>query len=395
MKSALAPTVRLLPLALSTLLLSAPASGAPATPAPARYAVQSDGTAPVPSIVARDVCAWPAMTRLRDGTLLIANFNRPSHGRMTGDVDTWASTDSGRTWEKRAPGAAHDPGTTSNRMNVAFGALPNGEALLIASGWSLKPDADSPTGFEIDRVLRPWVSRSADSGRTWSVARESFPEFSPAGGAQIPFGPVHAGANGDLLVPIYDHIVNKETGKASWSQVFIYRSPDLGRTWTSPVPLDSATRLNETALLHLGGGRWLAFTRSAHLTTYESNDDGRTWRSIGPATERNCYPANAIVLADGRVLLTFGNRAPGDPRIEAKVSADGGRTWSAPVRLVTLPPNPTKGKLEDMGYPSSIQPPDGNVVTAYYTQRSSQYDGYQLAVVTWDPAKSFPARGRP
>ena len=117
-------------------------------------AVQADGTPAETRLIARDVCAWPALTRLRDGTLLIANFNRPSHGRMVGDVDTWASTDGGKTWGKRAPGAPHEPGTQTNRMNVAFGALPNGEVLLLASGWSLKPDAKSPSGLEIDKVLR-------------------------------------------------------------------------------------------------------------------------------------------------------------------------------------------------------------------------------------------------
>ena len=156
-------------------------------------AVLADGTPAEVRLIARDVCAWPALTRLPDGTLLIANFNRPSHGRMVGDVDTWASTDGGRTWEKRAPGAPHEPGTQSNRMNVAFGALPNGEVLLLASGWSLKPDAKSPSGLEIDKVLRPWVSRSRDGGKTWSVERETFPELSPGGGTQIPFGPVQAG----------------------------------------------------------------------------------------------------------------------------------------------------------------------------------------------------------
>ena len=352
-------------------------------------AVLADGTPAEVRLIARDVCAWPALTRLPDGTLLIANFNRPSHGRMVGDVDTWASTDGGRTWEKRAPGAPHEPGTQSNRMNVAFGALPNGEVLLLASGWSLKPDAKSPSGLEIDKVLRPWVSRSRDGGKTWSVERETFPELSPGGGTQIPFGPVQAGKNGDLLVPFYDQVKDPKTDKPAWARVYIYRSRDLGRTWGEPVPLDPATRLNETALLHVGGGSWLAFARSDRLTTYASDDDGRTWANLGPVTERYCYPANAIVLADGRVLLCFGNRTEGDPRIEAKVSADGGRTWSAAVRLVSVTPTPQVPRLEDMGYPSSVQLADGRVVTAFYAKRTTLHDGYQLSAVTWDPVKTL------
>ena len=38
-------------------------------------AVLADGTPAEVRLIARDVCAWPALTRLPDGTLLIANFN--------------------------------------------------------------------------------------------------------------------------------------------------------------------------------------------------------------------------------------------------------------------------------------------------------------------------------
>jgi hypothetical protein len=357
------------------------------------HAIRSSGDRAVPSIVARDVCAWPAMTRLEDGTLLIANFNQPSHGRMVGDVDTWASLDDGKSWEKRAPGAPHSPGTLSNRMNVAFGALPGGEVLLVASGWSLKLDASTPSGLQIDKILRPWVSRSLDGGRTWKIDRESFPEFSPGGGHQIPFGPVQAGASGDLLVPVYDNIPNPKTGKTKWTHVYVYRSRDRGKSWIDPVMIDAEASYNETALLHVGEGRWLAFCRTTHLVVYESPDDGRTWTKIGPATDKACYPANAIRLRDGRILLSYGNRMIGDPRVEAKVSADGGRTWSAPIRLVDVVAAPKPG-LEDMGYPSSVQLADGSVLTAYYAKHSRLHDGYHLAVIQWDADRSFAVSSR-
>ncbi len=360
---------------------NAPGKGVP-------HAVQADGTPAVPRLIARDTCAWPAMSRLPDGTLLIASFNQPSHGRMIGDVDTWASTDGGLTWEKRAPGAPHEPGSQTNRMNVAFGVLPNGDALLVASGWSLKSEEKSVTGLEVDQILRPWVSRSSDGGRTWHIDRESFPEFSPAGGFQIPFGPIQAGANGEMLVPVYDNIRNQGTGKTKWTSVYVYRSRDNGRTWGEPVPLDPTASYNETALLHVRDGRWLAFARSTQLFEYESRDNGHTWKKLGPVTEKQGYPANAIVLTDGRILLTYSNRTSGDPRIEAKISADGGRTWSPAIRVAEVSPDPKRG-LEDMGYPSTVQLADGTLVTAYYAKHTKLYDNYQLALVKWDPARSF------
>ena len=72
-----------------------------------------------------DVCAWPNLTVLADGTLAGAIYNRPVHGRWHGDVEIWASTDEGCSWQKRGTAAPGEP--PGNRMNVAAGAAANGE----------------------------------------------------------------------------------------------------------------------------------------------------------------------------------------------------------------------------------------------------------------------------
>ena len=368
-------------------ILIAARAAEPAAGGAAKHALREDGQRPSPALIAKEVCAWPAMTKLPDGTLLIANFNRPSHGRMIGDVDCWASTDHGRTWEQRAPAAPHEPGTQSNRMNVAFGTLPNGDALLATGGWSLKPDTIRPEGLEIDQVLPMWICRSSDGARTWRIDRDGFPGYGPDGGRQFPFGPIQGGHDGIVLLPVYTVVRGPNGEKAAWNRVFVYRSTDNGRTWREPLPLDPDTRLNETALLHVDGARWLAFARQDRLLQYESTDGGRTWRKQGAVTERYGYPANAIRLKDGRLLLSYGNRTPGDPRVEAKISADGGRTWSEPIRVVEV--TKSKDQLEDFGYPSSVELPGGNVITAYYAKDAPYYHGYHLAAITWNPGRSF------
>ena len=72
------------------------------------------------------VCAWPNMTRLDEDELLVAIYNRPVHGRWHGDVEAWASTDGGRSWEKRGVAAPGEP--PGNRMNVAGGRAANGDS---------------------------------------------------------------------------------------------------------------------------------------------------------------------------------------------------------------------------------------------------------------------------
>src|SRR6185436_13057501 len=67
-------------------------------------AITGDPQASPPQIaryVAIDnVCAWPNLTVLRDGTIAAIIFGKPSHGQMAGDVECWASKD-GELWEKR------------------------------------------------------------------------------------------------------------------------------------------------------------------------------------------------------------------------------------------------------------------------------------------------------
>lgn len=39
----------------------------------------------------------------------------------------------------------------------------------------------------------------------------------------------------------------------------------------------------------------------------------------------------------------------------------------------------------DGGYPSSVQLPDGQVLTAYYASRIEDHAGYHMGVVLWAP----------
>src|SRR4030095_2239462 len=80
-----------------------------------------------------NVCAWPNLTLLKDGTIVAAIFNHPSHGEAGGDVEGWTSTEGGRIGKWRGVPAAHEPRT--NRMNVAAGTANDGALVVLASGW--------------------------------------------------------------------------------------------------------------------------------------------------------------------------------------------------------------------------------------------------------------------
>lgn len=330
-----------------------------------------DGNCPQPIVAVDNVCAWPNLTLLPAGDVVATIFNQPSHGSVAGDVDCWASTDGGRSWQKRGTAAAHEPDT--NRMNIAVGLASGGDLLVISSGWSNRyPKGQEGAAFRAG-ILEPWVCRSSDGGRTWAVDRHAFPARGPRGGDCIPFGDIVPGADGQLRVAIYEVLQLRE------DRVYLYRSPDDGKAWGEPAPLDAAARRNETALAHLGGGQWLAAARISELHLYRSEDDAQTWTACGPVTRASQHPGDLLQLRDGRLMLTYGNRTA-DRGVDVRFTRDAGRTWSPPLRVADF--------QGDGGYPSSVQVADGSVVTAYYASKSSFHGRYHMGVAVWDPAQS-------
>ena len=312
--------------------------------------------------VIQDVCAWPNLTVLPDGTVVAAIFNQPAHGSMPGDVDCWASRNLERTWQKQGT-AASRPSAKANRMNVGAGLANDGDLLVISSGYCRI--GEEATWDE--RLLPAIVCRSGDGGATWT-ASEEFPT-SPDGQHMIPFGDILAGADRALRVTAYT--------ARDLCATYMISSPDDGRTWQNPVTI--AQDINECAPLHLGDGRWLAAARTitpADVRLFTSADDGASWADRGPVTEGRQHPAHLMRLADGRILLTYGNRQEQRPGVEAILSSDEGATWGEPLRLIELP-------MVDLGYPSSAQLADGNVLTAYYASSGPGYDGYHMGVVIW------------
>jgi hypothetical protein len=321
-----------------------------------------------PMVAVDNVCAWPNLTVLGDGTIVATIFNQPSHGQMAGDVECWATEDGGKTWRKRGTPAPHEP--NANRMNVAAGLAKSGDLIVISSGWSNEyPPEQSGPPFRAG-ILRPWLCRSSDGGRTWSIDKDAFPAAAPGGGVCIPFGDIVAGDDGALRVAIYAVLLGRPEDR-----VYVFRSRD------DPAPLDESTYRNETALLHVGAGTWLAAVRENGLHLYRSTDDAGTWLYQGRVTGPAQHPGHLLRLQDGKILLSSGNRTPDDRRVEVRLSHDQGHTWGQPVRVVDF--------QGDGGYPSSVQLSDGRILTTYYASRIEGHARYHMGVVVWDPEVSF------
>ena len=310
-----------------------------------------------------NVCAWPNLTLMPDGSVVATIFNRPYHGLGVGDVECWSSRD-GRLWEKRGSPAVHEG--ESNRMNVAAGLAHDGSLVVLASGWGGRDFRE--------KILPTLVARSSDGGRSWS--RSSDVQLPEGVDFLIPFGDIVQG-EGKLLAASFYHEV---PGAAN---AFVLFSRDDGRSWGEAVTV-APDDYNETALLRLGPDRWLAASRShgdGHLALFVSDDEGKHWARSGLLTLPGHHPAHLLEMADGSILLTYGIREKGHHGIGYRTSKDEGRTWSRPTRIVNLE------ETTDGGYPSTIQLADGTLLTAYYSNRIPHHQRYHMGAVRWELEK--------
>ena len=71
-----------------------------------RYVQGKSGERVMPVVAVDNVCAWPNLTLLPDGTIVATIHNQPSHLKVPADVDCWASEGSGTNsfWVIKSPG---------------------------------------------------------------------------------------------------------------------------------------------------------------------------------------------------------------------------------------------------------------------------------------------------
>jgi hypothetical protein len=309
-----------------------------------------------------NVCAWPNLVKLKDGTLVAVVFNQPNHGRTEGDVDCWGSVD-GNFWNRLSTITRHEPETV--RMNHAAGLNADGDLVVLCNGW----DKVAPQRNAASQPIQTVVCISHDGGKSWDQGGPVLPK-EPGLCWQVPFGDIMQAANSDLVASTYAF------GKGA-GNIYAVRSKDGGKTWPVIAPIVK-DRHCEAAILHVGDGKWLAASRRfdiLDLDIFASDDDALTWQHATTLDIRPVSSAHLLKLSDGRVLLTYGNRGERANRgIEARTSPDGGKTWGKPQQLVAL-------EKTDCGYPDAAELPGGRILVAYYSDRIAQHQRYHMGVL--------------
>lgn len=227
---------------------------------------------------------------------------------------------------------------------------------------------------------------SYDRGKTWE------------GPFRVPdMGTAGVGARTDYIVngkhDCHVFLTAAKPGDLREGRPFCARTTDGGRTWEfqgwiGPEPagyaiMPASVRLSPTDILSIIRRREQPEDRPAWTEAWLSNDNGKTWTFLNKPSEDlgTGNPAALIKLKDGRLCYTYGVRK--DPfRIGAKLSSDGGRTWSEEIVL--------RDNLggTDLGYSRTIQRPDGIVVTTYYAWDKQTGPERYIEATLWDPSKA-------
>ena len=316
------------------------------------------------------------LKRLESGELLLVfrealwrGFS--THGDPTTRTSLIRSTDDGETWHSQVtPDSAGGNGASINQLSDgtvvvsnfrwAFVPLARKDELRHLGGYSEREHLGMASGNAGVHVVR-----SSNDGYTWEPATRMDLPLTDSSTA----GRVIELADGTLLAPL-----NGQRSDDAPVECWVMRSSDKGKTWrfgADVAPARERLDYAEMRLLAIPSGRILAAmrTRQANFHTSHSDDGGKTW---SPPVETPIWcegssPFDLQVLADGRILATYGHRRP-PWGVRACLSDDEGMTWNVENERVLR----DDGLDRDMGYPSSQQLGDGSILTVYYWHGEDQ-----------------------
>lgn len=305
--------------------------------------------------------AWAAAEVAANGDLLVAHKDASDHGRTADSFVMLArSRDNGKTWTTRMILPAAPDGSYGWITNHGMTRLHDGTIVMnVIRHWNIQKNGERKYSSHGSFM------RSRDNGETWEGP---FPEFVPSFlndlGETYSYGRIMELSDGRLMAPFAG--VPRGMDDYSLRSVGVGFSSDGGETWGdySIIHDDRVGDLktNETDLLKLKDGRYLAMVRSnptKWLYKSFSSDEGKTWTPI----EKTEIPGNCpslLRLNSGAILCGFRDRRAESPGMGFGVSYDEGASWQSYGNLYEAP-------NWDCAYPSLVRLPNGNIFCSFYT----------------------------
>jgi len=281
----------------------------------------------------------PSMALLPSGELvMVALFGERVEGKLREWTGTWRSSDGGRTWSERTE--------ITDLIGREQWLTCTSDGTLFATCHLLAADINNP-----DAYTHSYIHRSIDGGFTWERTRigpEGFPERAGSTASRN----VVELPDGTLLFGVACNQTNLG---------YVWVSRDGGATWDkSAPPVKMGTYhgrpydnfdgfFSEDFTFRAQSGKLLHFIRCGppspmypmedgravpsggdgidRMLRCESTDNGQTWSDLRDHGDYGMHYPRVIRLQDGRLLMTFTQRAVFYPiGLQAILSHDDGET---------------------------------------------------------------------
>lgn len=112
---------------------------------------------------------------------------------------------------------------------------------------------------------------------------------------------------------------------------------------------------------------------------YESADGGKTWKKLSVLEQGSANPCSLVHVRDQNVAAIYGNRRKAPFGISAKLSKDGGKTWSEEIPLRQ------DAREWDLGYTRAALNAEGEIVSIYYYTTAEIPQNF-IAATLWKPS---------
>jgi len=340
---------------------------------------------------------WPTITRLQNGKIaVVASGFRLRHVCPFGKTVISYSEDEGETYTLPAPvidtplddrdggilayGDKNVIVTSFNNLVEMQRGRKSADAYALAYLDTVTPEEEQTYYGTTYRV-------SHDCGVTFGPIHKS-PVSSPHGPLEMPDGSIlwvgrlSEGDRTDDTDAIYAAKINPETGD----------SEIIGKI--DNLESENGTRLTscEPHTILLDDGRLLTHIRvqapapNRTFTIYqsESSDGGKTWTKPYAILDRlGGSPPHIFRHSSGMLICTYADREH-PTAIKAMFSTDNGATWDTGHLLYVTPYDrekdlkmPASGHMSDsttvawdIGYPSTVETRDGDLLTVFYAHPS-------------------------
>lgn len=320
--------------------------------------------------------AWPTVARLQDGRLaMTASGFRKKHICPFGKAVISFSDDEGKTWSR--PTVVIDTPLDDRDAGI----LPFGKNSVTVTSFNntvrMQRRSNAAAGdpyinayldmLDEEAVEEKYIGSnfvvSHDGGKTFGEIKR-VPITSPHGPALL--------QDGSILY--IGRTFSKDNVIMENDRVEAYKiDPDGGYSFLGAIENIEPDVLScEPHTLVLANGKIIVHIRvhsrkKPIFTIYqsESYDGGKTFTKPHQLlSDKGGAPAHLLALSDGTIISAYGYRnAPYG--IKMMYSTDDGETWSTGHDISTSDAG------EDMGYPSSVELKNGDILTVFYAKESA------------------------